>query len=176
MLDVLLVVEVGNWEKIDVWVAGIAAGLLVLVLIVTSITAKAAMGAAGEARRANDAAAVERRLRLRPWVGISLLKASRVIHEDGSVTLAEGGQLTIARDLPDSDVIGYEFNLINYGQSPALQVGISKEYAESLSELEEKLKESEGLHEGSILPSEINPQAFPIPYPDQKVALHGDGL
>jgi hypothetical protein len=133
MPDVLLAVEVGNWEKIDVWVAGIAAFLLVAVLIVTSITAMAAVGAAKEARRANDAAAVERGLRLRPWVGIGSLQASRIIHEDGSVTLAGRGHLTTSKEISDADVIGYSFSLTNYGQSPALRVGIAQEYARDLA-------------------------------------------
>ena len=87
MLEFLLVVEVGNWQKIDVWVAGIAAVALVIVLGFTIKTANAARDTANEARLANDLAQEEMDIRLAPFISIRDLKGGRAEDTDGQILL-----------------------------------------------------------------------------------------
>ena len=85
MLDLPLIGEVGNWEKVDVSVAAIAADLLMLVLIVTPLTAKAAIKAANEAEKANQRSQDEMVMRLRPSLGIHPPDTRSIIKVKGGI-------------------------------------------------------------------------------------------
>ena len=174
MPGLILAVEVGNWEKVDVLVAGIAATLLLVVLIVSSVTAKAAVTASREARRANDAAEADHKRRIRPWIGIRDFDISRFFYASGGIIFKnDDGRLEIPADAADGDSVGYTYSVQNFGQSPATTVGFAKCSAHTLAELEIELGKEEGPGENTLFPSENLPQSFSIPFTIQKATQSG---
>ena len=135
MLPMLLAVEVSDWDKADVLIGGIAAGLLIIVIgiqIWTTWQAKAAAEAAkisaDSAVEANRRAKEEMDIRLTPFVSITSVDPYAVkdatglivLRKDPGTGLLDVGNLGVA-DGPK--FVLYRITIVNSGPVAALQAG-----------------------------------------------------